>query len=60
MKLITKEGNIKRYINSNIVDEFKENQIAYIDYPTGYGHGKRVSDISFTLTARGGGYITSV
>lgn len=53
MKLITKEGNIKRYINSNIVDEFKENQIAYVGYPSGYGHGKRVSNIAFTLTAEG-------
>ena len=52
--LITKEGNIKRYENSNIVDEFKPYQDAYINYPNGYGHGTRVGNIAFTLTHKGG------
>lgn len=53
-KLITSDGNIRRYENSNIVDEFKPNQIAYINYPKGYGHGTRVGNIAFTLTHSGG------
>ena len=48
-QLFTKEGNIKRYINSNIVDEFKEGQMATTTFPNGYGHGPRTHDESISL-----------
>lgn len=48
--LFTKDGNIKRYVNSDIVDEFKEGQMATTSYPNGYGHGTRVHDESISLT----------
>jgi DNA (cytosine-5)-methyltransferase 1 len=52
-KLITNDGNIRRYANSEVIEVFNPEQIAYIDYENGYGHGKRVSDIAFTLTVKG-------
>ena len=53
--LITDDGNIRRYVGSDIVDQFKVGQAAYINYPNGYGHGKRTSDIAFAMTCNGGG-----
>ena len=41
-QMITEDGNVKRYINSNIVDEFIEGQIADISFPNGYNKGPRV------------------
>ena len=42
MKMITNDGDVKRYINSDIVDEFKEGQAADISFPNGYNKAKRV------------------
>ena len=42
MKMITNDGNVKKYINSDIVDEFKEGQAADISYSNGYNKAKRV------------------
>ena len=54
-KMITKEGNVKRYIDSDVVDEFKESQVADISFPNGYNKGPRVHDecpaINGTTTA---------
>lgn len=47
--LFTEDGNIKRYINSDIVDEFDEGTVARTSYPNGYGHGTRVSKLCNTL-----------
>lgn len=47
--LITPEGNIKRYIDSDIVDEFKEGQVATTTFPNGYGYGPRTHDNCVTL-----------
>lgn len=53
--MITKEGNVKRYIDSDVVDEFKEGQVADISFPNGYNKGPRVHDecpaINGTTTA---------
>ena len=49
-QLFTEEGNVKRYINSDIVDEFKEGQMASTSYANGYGRGKRTHDESISLT----------
>ena len=48
-QLFTEDGNIKRYMNSDIVDEFKEGQMATTTYPNGYGHGPRTHDNSVAL-----------
>ncbi len=48
-KLFTDDGNIKRYVNSDIVDEFKEGQMATTSFPNGYGHGPRTHDESIAL-----------
>ena len=48
-KLFTEEGNIKRYINSDVVDEFKEGQMATTSFPNGYGHGPRTHNESIAL-----------
>lgn len=48
--MITEDGNIKRYLYSNIVDKFGENQMATLSYPNGYGHGTRVHNDSIALT----------
>jgi DNA (cytosine-5)-methyltransferase 1 len=48
-QLFTEDGNIKRYLNSDKVDEFKEGQMATTSFPNGYGHGPRVHDESVTL-----------
>lgn len=49
LKMLTPDGNVKRYIDSDIVDEFKEGQAADISFPNGYGHGKRTFDECPTL-----------
>lgn len=41
-KMITTDGNVKRYINSNIVDKFQEGQCADISFPNGYNKAQRV------------------
>lgn len=43
-KMFTEDGNVKRYINSDVVDEFKEGQCADISFPNGYNKGPRVHD----------------
>lgn len=48
--LFTEDGNIKRYLDSDIVDEFKDGQMATTSYPNGYGHGTRVHNESIALT----------
>lgn len=53
-KMITEDLNVKRYIDSDIIDEFKEGQCANIDFPNGYGHGNRVSDNCHTITTSSG------
>ena len=40
--MITDDGNIRRYINSEIVDEFNIGDCADISFPNGYGKGNRV------------------
>lgn len=42
MKTITNDGDVKRYINSDIIDKFKEGQAADISFPNGYNKAKRV------------------
>lgn len=41
IKMITPNGNIYRYIGSDIVDEFNVGDCADISFPNGYGKGKR-------------------
>ena len=48
-EMITNDGNVKRYLNSDIVDEFKDGQIADISFPNGYNKGNRVFDNCPTL-----------
>ena len=48
-QLFTEDGNIKRYINSEIVDKFEEGQMATTSYPNGYGHGPRTHNESISL-----------
>lgn len=48
-QLFTEDGNIKRYLNSDIVDKFEEGQMATTTYPNGYGHGTRVHNESISL-----------
>lgn len=48
-KLFTEDGNIKRYINSDVVDEFKEGQMATTSFPNGYRHGPRTHNESIAL-----------
>ena len=43
-KMFTEDGNVKRYIDSDVVDEFKEGQCADISFPNGYNKGPRVHD----------------
>lgn len=60
VKMISPEGNVKRYIDSDIVDEFKEGQAADISFPKGYGKGNRVYDVCPTLTVAGSTPIVKV
>ena len=48
-KLFTEDGNIRRYINSDIIDKFQEGQMATTSYPNGYGHGPRIHNESISL-----------
>lgn len=41
-RMITEDGNVKRYINSNIIDEFKNGDCADLSFPNGYNKGPRV------------------
>lgn len=41
-KMITEDGNIKRYINSDVVDEFNVGDCADISFPNGYNKANRV------------------
>ena len=43
-KMINTNGDVKRYINSNIVDKFNEGQCADISFPNGYNKACRVHD----------------
>lgn len=47
--LFTEDGNIRRYIGSSKIDEFKEGQMATTTYPNGYGHGPRTHNESIAL-----------
>ena len=49
-KMFTSDGNVKRYVNSDIVDEFKVGQAADISFPNGYNKANRVFDVCPTLT----------
>lgn len=49
-KLFTEDGNIKRYLHSDIVDKFEEGQMATTSFPNGYGHSSRTHDESIALT----------
>jgi site-specific DNA-cytosine methylase len=42
--MITEDGNIKRYINSDVVDEFNVGDCADISFPNGYNKANRVFD----------------
>ena len=41
-KMITDDGNIRRYINSEIVDKFNIGDCADISFPNGYNKANRV------------------
>jgi DNA (cytosine-5)-methyltransferase 1 len=41
-KMITEDGNVKRYINSEVVDEFNVGDCADISFPNGYNKANRV------------------
>lgn len=43
-KMITEDGNVKRYINSDVVDEFNVGDCADISFPNGYNKANRVFD----------------
>ena len=47
--LFTEDENIRRYIDSDKIDEFKEGQMATTTYPNGYGHGPRTHNESIAL-----------
>lgn len=48
-QLFTEDGNIKRYIDSDIIDKFEEGQMATTTFPNGYGHGPRTHNESIAL-----------
>lgn len=48
-KLFTEDGNIRRYVDSDIVDKFEEGQMATTTFQNGYGHGPRTHNESVTL-----------
>lgn len=41
-QMITEDGNVKRYINSDVVDEFNIGDCADISFPNGYNKANRV------------------
>lgn len=47
--LFTQDGNIRRYVGSDKVDEFGEGQMATTSFPNGYGHGPRTHNESVSL-----------
>lgn len=49
-QMITTDGKIKRYINSDIVEDFNGGQIADISFPNGYNKGPRVHNECPALT----------
>lgn len=49
-RMFTENGDVRRYIGSEKIDTFRENQFADISFPNGYGRGIRVSSICPTLT----------
>lgn len=49
-KMFTMNGNVKRYVNSDIIDEFKVGQAADISFPNGYNKANRVFNVCPTLT----------
>ena len=48
-QLFTEDGNIKRYIGSDVIDKFEEGQMATTTFPNGYGHGPRTHNESISL-----------
>ena len=48
-QLFTEDGNIKRYLGGDKVDEFKEGQMATTTFPNGYGYGPRTHNHSVSL-----------
>ena len=61
-QMITDDGNVKRYLDSDIVDEFKEGQVADISFPNGYNKVKRVHDECPTInqTTTQSSFITKI
>ena len=47
--LFTEDGNIKRYLNSDVVDKFEDGQMATTTFPNGYDHGPRTHNESISL-----------
>ena len=45
-QMFTNNGDVKRYVGSEVVDEFNVGQIADISFPNGYNKGKRTHDHS--------------
>lgn len=43
--MIDENGNIRRYVDSDVVDEFKPGQMADVSFPRGYNKGNRVYDV---------------
>lgn len=48
-QMFTPDGNVKRYIGSEQVDMFSEDQIADISFPNGYNKGNRVFETCPTI-----------
>ena len=61
-KMITHDGNVKRYLNSDVVDKFKEGQAADISFPNGYNKGNRVFDVcpALNTTTTSSSFITKI
>ena len=61
-QMITEDGNVKRYLDSDIVDEFKEGQVADISFPNGYNKANRVHDECPTInqTTTKSSFITKI
>lgn len=49
-KLFTPDGNIRRYLHSDVVDKFEEGMMATTSFPNGYDHGPRTHKESISLT----------
>lgn len=41
-QMITADGNVRRYVTSNVVDEFNLYDCADLSFPNGYNKGSRV------------------